>query len=1507
VPGVMVHLSPPLEPAMLKGLKIHPGNPFQFDFILDQGNSVIPAKAGIQYQEKLKQQSTKLIKYFLASLTIPEKDLWVNLSPYEKNRIIPQSFGLTEMGRDLLAEDYMLKQITASLIYPEGEVGKKFWKRVYAEAAHKFGTTNILVNTFNKVWIVPDKAVVYENAKAGTAYVVEAKLKVMLEQDYLALSKNSVIASEAKQSRITHEIASSPSAPRNDSSITNILHQIIIPELTREVNQGQNFAQLRQAYNSLILAAWYKKKIKESILQQVYADKNKVKGLSFLSSPNASIGDPQRIYQQYLKAFKKGVYNYIKDEIDPLTQQPMPRKYFSGGIMATNLVADGVLKMTHDGAQIAVQANDFIVTSTMSAVGAVKSSRRDMAMRTRRPAPSDEHSGIAHWQDYLLKGLSAEIGRGDEQLAGEMVPMIIEQVRRQGSGVVPLISVGSGTGFMEVKLREQLPEYAKNPITVIEPALNDKTAQQLLRKKVTGLTIIPKKIENVRLIDMRSGRPSPIIFGTFFLEYTPMALALSRLKDIATPDAHFIFALHYYRSARSELLRKEFYARRNFYEFLEYAKSFLDGNINSQEFEEKWNSLSAGIKDFGEGIYDLASRLYQFAILSRESGIARDISTVRGAIDQQIKEAQPGYLRLLTQFAPFVDDPHLYIPPDLMPLDQARALQPRFNKIFATENEVRSYFEGEGFVVDDVQLRSFEGKPDYFLVKLARAESGDSAMRSEQEPQDKNMDALLDENRQFLGKSYRQAKRVLGGKTAAQVQREYSTLSLSKALGNNVMRWPVMEVLSRAGFPIKDIPDIRVFSKDSKIEDLLGLKIFALGEVYLPLRRALAGMTIGEVQALNNSQLRQRKVTGLMIGKLDECLNEIELSRTINKHFDLKAVVDAIVEDFRNSLRQTLHRPGEITKLKGFEDYRPALFSQHYGEIRSELDRRISNGDYDSDPDLKTRLYNAQERFRRSLEQKRRKEQEWNRFHRSGDTAMLGDLQFQAQLEDQHKIERESLELLGRIHHKQVNLEEFISALQGMNRLLLRGKIGSSKKDISRFGGKFRANEMPSEKLKLLYNNLEKFTDPLFSKISTRHEMVEHVADFYMTWIKMRGVGFSKYLLFKYGNRTMSLGVVNAMLQSYGLNGISDAALDNYFLHHKENVDLFQEEFLAQVRQANPGVDLQANVPEFLDKGHAADTAMISTQSYPPAVRWREHQNNFDTKHVSYLNRYPESREQFRKFVLPFLIDRAKLRGHDTNHFSLEVVVLGASTGEELARTYHEIIRDLIKRGEDLNSWSIRINGIENNNTVYAEAERRLQGVSPFEWGVGVGGSSVAAHQYANEILETLNSHSSNFSSSIRLYKKNINDQQFLKEFSGSDLVLFNSVRQYMSSVEAENLFQVLDTWENAVVMSSTVDFSRVKFSWQKHLLKYQKFSGALFPKDSNSAMVNGGIDFNSNKMNLQVKTGSPTGAFGDDKGGIKFHIDQAMLRQLQDAPGFMPVIIHIQPMTNLRAFLGIK
>ena len=218
VPGTMIGESAPFSPLALKGLVVNPRKPLEFQFIVDTGSDVSlrGAQATKQsQQEQLKQQATQLVKYFLAGLTIPEGDLWVNLSPYEKNRMVPEALGQTDLGRDLLAQDYILKQLTASLIYPEKDLGKAFWSRVYTKAQQQFGTTNVPVNTFNKVWILPDQAQVYENVNA--AYVTKSTLKVMLDEDYLALNRHSggtVILSEAKD---LNKLKDSSATPQNDS------------------------------------------------------------------------------------------------------------------------------------------------------------------------------------------------------------------------------------------------------------------------------------------------------------------------------------------------------------------------------------------------------------------------------------------------------------------------------------------------------------------------------------------------------------------------------------------------------------------------------------------------------------------------------------------------------------------------------------------------------------------------------------------------------------------------------------------------------------------------------------------------------------------------------------------------------------------------------------------------------------------------------------------------------------------------------------------------------------------------------------------------------------------------------------------------------------------------------------------------------------------------------------------------------------------------------------------
>ncbi len=313
-PGEMAALSHSFHPSLLTGVKVYAGNPFRFDFILHQGD--VPVSP---------DHARHLIKYFLASLTVPEKDLWVNLSPYEKDRIAPEAFGQTEMGRDLLAQDYFLKQLTASLMYPEGDLGKKFWAEVYRQAKDKFGTADIPVDTFNKVWITPAKAVVFENKDA--AYVVEAKLKVMLESDYLAMGNAVGVGGDLVSSQKRADIKSAPT----QNMTQDIIRQIILPALEKEVNEGASFAPLRQVYNSLILATWYKRRIKESLLGKVYVDQHKVIGLACTDVKTCAPA-PEQTWQLYVEAFKKGVYNFIKDEKDPLSGDVVPKKYFSGGL-----------------------------------------------------------------------------------------------------------------------------------------------------------------------------------------------------------------------------------------------------------------------------------------------------------------------------------------------------------------------------------------------------------------------------------------------------------------------------------------------------------------------------------------------------------------------------------------------------------------------------------------------------------------------------------------------------------------------------------------------------------------------------------------------------------------------------------------------------------------------------------------------------------------------------------------------------------------------------------------------------------------------------------------------------------------------------------------------------------------------------------------------------------------------------------------------------------------------
>lgn len=328
IPGTMVTISPSYNPAIVAGITIYPENPLLFDFIIDVGDDHLGGEA-------LRKESQKLISYFMATLTVPEDEMWVNLSPYEKERIIADGLGDTVLGRDMLAQDYILKQLTASMMYPEDKLGNEFWQRVYKKEQDKFGTTEMPTNTFNKIWIVPEEAVIYVN---GTnIFVANSRLKVMMEEDYLALEHHDKgLDAHAEDLGMTQEVMT-------------IFKEVLLPEIEKEVNEGKNFAPLRQIYHSMILATWYKNNLRESLLGKVYVNQNKVNGVD-VSDRDVK----NKIYNQYVEAFKKGVYDYVREDYDQASQEVIPRKYFSGGEFFAKL-SDQVMV-----ARDSIDSNDWL-------------------------------------------------------------------------------------------------------------------------------------------------------------------------------------------------------------------------------------------------------------------------------------------------------------------------------------------------------------------------------------------------------------------------------------------------------------------------------------------------------------------------------------------------------------------------------------------------------------------------------------------------------------------------------------------------------------------------------------------------------------------------------------------------------------------------------------------------------------------------------------------------------------------------------------------------------------------------------------------------------------------------------------------------------------------------------------------------------------------------------------------------------------------------------------------
>lgn len=288
----------PVDLSLMRGVKIDPNNPLNLSFYFSLDNK----------NKTNNQDLHRLIKYFFGFLALPDDKLWVNLSPYEEHRIIPEELNQLDIGKTLLIEDFFLKQLTCALTNPSTSQGKRFWQEVNKLTVSIAQSRKATVGSFNKVWIIPDSAVINESKKG--VFIKQAKLKVMIEDDYFSLAKDkSKINSGNKQ-------------------VKQIFKQQILPIIENEVNNSLSFAGLRQLYYCYILSSYLKGKLKNQNVYNSYIDRGKFEPITIADNKFKKF-----VYNEYVDNFTKGKYNAIETTYDQLRKRKVIRRYFSGGVV----------------------------------------------------------------------------------------------------------------------------------------------------------------------------------------------------------------------------------------------------------------------------------------------------------------------------------------------------------------------------------------------------------------------------------------------------------------------------------------------------------------------------------------------------------------------------------------------------------------------------------------------------------------------------------------------------------------------------------------------------------------------------------------------------------------------------------------------------------------------------------------------------------------------------------------------------------------------------------------------------------------------------------------------------------------------------------------------------------------------------------------------------------------------------------------------------------------------
>jgi len=355
--------SRPFTPALIRYMAFDEEDPLRhLDATINYGDTAFEG-------EELAAEARKLMDFFKTAVCVADDDMYVNLAPNETAKLLSPALSGTRLGMGLLEFDYCLKRLSASLMHPDLDTGRRFWAEVTRCCQELLGMRYMPqeMPALQRVWVLPVKATIYEGKSyeslgrgdlfAPNQGVGDRPFIALLEQRVKALTEREHLVERVGE---TDQISAICDA---------VFREIVLPEIQTELDQGENFAELRQIVGATILAVWFKKHFAThpKVAKHINSGRPDLLGVDVIaippsctsasfagvpqpdvsaartarSSPTASgvrsspgyrLAENREYFERYMDIFESGVFYVERDELIEGTGTKRARAYFSGAI-----------------------------------------------------------------------------------------------------------------------------------------------------------------------------------------------------------------------------------------------------------------------------------------------------------------------------------------------------------------------------------------------------------------------------------------------------------------------------------------------------------------------------------------------------------------------------------------------------------------------------------------------------------------------------------------------------------------------------------------------------------------------------------------------------------------------------------------------------------------------------------------------------------------------------------------------------------------------------------------------------------------------------------------------------------------------------------------------------------------------------------------------------------------------------------------------------------------------